>query len=101
MLFVTETGIWKCHLHAWTSMADDAAAFFPVSNGSSLKKPQTKTLPKKTLKPHRKQKQNPGNPSVNLILLSFFVEVLIQSICVIMFFSFGMKNISASALEIL
>lgn len=78
----------------------------PLCPTCFLKKEQTQNFTKKkkpkTLKLHTKQEQNPEKPSVNLILLSSFVQVLIQSICVIMFFfAFGMKNLSASALEVL
>lgn len=80
------------------SMADMMLQPSPLCPNSFLKKKtQQNHQKKKTLKPHTKQQQNPEKTSVNLILLSFFVQVLIQSIYVVMFFAFGMKNISASA----
>lgn len=43
---------------------------------SSFKRKQTQNPTEKI--PHTKQEQNPENPSVNLILWSFFVQVLMQ-----------------------
>lgn len=68
----------------------------PYVHPLSLKAKQNPT--ETSEKPQQTKQQN---SSVSLILGSFFVQVIMRNICVIMFFAFGRKNLSASAPEIL